>query len=214
MPDFTAKVRMRNKRSIPRIEPKDAARIFAKLERLMDDSGELAAKLRRDGFGQFLNELEEPVLELAVQPDSWGERTKARLVSGIMSGLKGMRAECARVQEIVDVSNVVMPCFLLELGRRKGHVAAEFPKDPCEREAHFGLGVALSRPMHSVTSEQIIRLVTEFGADLVGLCYFGDRQSRDVIEADLNRGEGNTTPKGRPCRTVASSSPASPKPKH
>lgn len=211
MPDFAAKVRMRNKQAIPRIEPKDAARIFAKLDRLMDDSGELIAKLRRGGFGQFLNELEEPVLELAVQPDSWGERTKARLVSAIMSGLKGMRAESAKVQEIVDVSNVVMPCFLLELGRRKGHIAAEFPKDPCEREAHFGLGVAPSRPMHSVTSEQITRLVTDFGEDLVGICYFGDRQSRDVIEADLNRGEDGTNPKGRPCRTIASSS--SPKPR-
>lgn len=207
MPDLTAKVRMRNKQSIPRIEPKNAARIFAKLERLMDDSGELVAKLRSDGFGQFLSELEESVLELAVQPDSWGERTKARLVSGIMSGLKGMRAESARVQEIVDVSNVVMPCFLLELGRRKGHIVAEFPRDPCEREVHFGLGVAPSAAMHPVTSEQIMRLVTEFGEDLVGLCYFGDRQSRDVIDAELNRGEVDTHRKGRPCRTVASSSP-------
>lgn len=207
MPDFTAKVRMRNKQAIPRIEPKDAARIFAKLERLMDDSGELAAKLRRDGFGHFLNELEEPVLELAVQPDSWGERTKARLVSGIMSGLQGIRAESARVQEIVAVSNAVIPCFLLELGRRKGHIAAEFPRDPCEREAHLRLGVAPSRPVHSVRSEQIMRLVTEFGEDLVGLCYFGDQQSRDVIEAELNRGEVDTHPKGRTCRTVASSSP-------
>jgi hypothetical protein len=207
MPDLTAEVRMRNKQSIPRIEPKNAARIFAKLERLMDDSGELVANLRSDGFGQFLSELEESVLELAVQPDSWGERTKARLVSGIMSGLKGMRAESARVQEIVAVSNAVIPCFLLELGRRKGHIAAEFARDPCEREAHFGLGVAPSRPMHSVTSEQIMRLVTEFGEDLVGLCYFGDRQSRDVIEAELNRGEDDTNPKARPCRTVASSSP-------
>lgn len=210
MPDFTAKVRMRNKQAIPRIEPKDAARIFAKVERLMDDSGELVAKLRRDGFGQFLNELEEPVLELAVQPDSWGERTKARLVSGIMSGLKGMRAEYASVREIAEISNVVMPCFLLELGRRKGHIAVEFPKDPCEREAHFGLGMAPSRPMHSVTSEQIMRLVTYFGENLVGLCYFGDRQSRDVIEAELNRGEDDANPKGR-CRTLASSTP---KPKH
>lgn len=201
---------MLDKQAIPRIAPKDAARIFAKLERLMDDSGELVAKLRRDGFRQFLNELEEPVLELAVQPDSWGERTKARLVSGIMSGLKGMRAESARVQEIMDVSNVVMPCFLLELGRRKGHIAAEFPKDPCKRDAHFGLGVAPYRPVHSVTSEQIMRLVTEFGEDLVGLCYFGNRQSRDVIQAELNRGEDDTNPKGR-CWTLASSTP---KPKH
>ena len=87
----------------------------------------------------------------------------------------------------------------------------EFPRDPCEREAHFGVGVAASAPMHSVTSERIMQLVTEFGEDFVGLCYFGDQQSRDVIEAELNRGEADSNPKGRPCRTLASSS--SPKPK-
>lgn len=209
MPDLTAKNRMRNKQAIPRIEPKDAARIFTKLDRLTDGSGELVTGLQRDGFAQFLDKLEEPVLQLAVQPDSWGERTRARLVSAIMSGLKGIRAESASVKEIVDISNVVMPCLLLELGRRKGHIAADFPRDPCEPEAHFGLGIAASAPMHSVTSEQIMRLVTEFGEELVGLCYFGDQQSRDVIEAEINRGEAGTNPR-RSCRSLA---PSTPKPK-
>jgi hypothetical protein len=212
MPDLTAKNRMRNKQAIPRIEPKDAARIFTKLERLMDGSGELVTALQRDGFAQFLNKLDDHVLQLAVQPDSWGERTRARLVSAIMCGLKGIQAESAAVKEIVDISNVVMPCFLLELGRRKGQIAAEFPRDPCEHEAHFGVSVSASAPMHPVTSEQITRLVTDFGEDLVGLCYFGAQRCREVIEAELNRAEVVPDSKARSCRTLASSS--SLKPKH
>jgi hypothetical protein len=211
MPDFTATNRMRNKQTIPRIEPKDAARIFTKFEPLVEASSDLMIGLRREGFARFLSKLEEPVLELAVQPDSWGERTKARLVSAIMSGLRGIPAESADVKEIVDISNVVMPCLLLELGRRKRHIAAEFPRDPCEPGVHFGLGIAVSAPLHSITSEQITRLVTEFGEDLVGLCYFGDQQSREVIETELNRAEAEPNAKTRSCRTVASSSP---KPKH
>ena len=207
MPDFTAKARMRNKQTIPRIDPKEAARIFTKLEPLVESSSDAMIGLRRDGFERFLSTLEEPVLELAIQPDSWGERTKARLVSAIMSGLRGIPAESAGVKEIVGISNVVMPCLLLELGRRKRHIAAEFPRDPCEPGAHFGLGVAVSGPMHSVTSEQIMRLVTEFGEDLVGLCYFGDQRSRKVIETELNRAEAEPIAKARSCRTLASSSP-------
>ena len=212
MPDLTPKNPMRKKQTIPRIEPVDAARIFAKLERLTEGSGELITRLQRDGFAQFLNKLDDPLLELAVQPDSWGERTRARLVSAILTTLKGIQAEAAGVKEIVDISNVVMPCLLLELGRRKGHIAVEFPGNPCEHEAHVGLSVAVSGPMHSVTSEQIMRLVTEFGEDLVGLCYFGDKQSREAIEMELNRAEADPDSKARSRRNIASSS--SPKPKH
>jgi len=207
MPDLRAKNRMRNKQAVPRIEPTNAARIFTKLEHLVDGSGDLVAGLQRDGFAQFLDKLDEPVLQLAVQPDSWGERTRARLVSAIMTGLRGTRAESAAVKEIVDISNVVMPCFLLELGRRKGNIAAEFPRDPCQDEAHFAVSVTASAPTHSVTSEQIMRLVTDFGEDLVGLCYFGDQQSREVIESELNRAEAELNSKERSCRTLASSSP-------
>ena len=124
---------------------------------------------------------------------------------------RGIPAESADVKEIVDISNVVMPCLLLELGRRKRHIAAEFPRDPCEPEAHFGLGVAVSAPLHSVTSEQIKRLVTDFGEDLVGLCYFGDQQSREVIETELKHAEAEPNRKAGSCRSLASSSP---KPKH
>lgn len=216
MPDFTAQNRMRDKQTIPRIDEKEAARIFAELERLVDRPGDLVAGLQRVGFGQFLNKLQERILQLAIQPDAWGERTRARLVAVIMGGLRGVPAESASVEEIVHVSNVVMPCFLLELGRRKRHIAAEFPRDPCDHEGRFGLGVTPSHPVHSITSEQLTRLVTEFGEELVGLCYFGDPQSRDVIEAGLSREEPSANSKPRPCRNSSPSSPSSSssKPKH
>src|ERR1700688_328250 len=40
-------------------------------------------------------------------------------------------------------------------------------------------------PIHSITSEQLARLVAQTGEELVGLCYFGDQQSRERIEAQL-----------------------------
>jgi hypothetical protein len=206
MPDPTARKRMRNKQQIPRIDRKKAAQLFARLEQLTGNR----EKLTWQSFGQFLAELEEPVLQLAIQPDSWGERTRARLVSFIMN-MRGIPAESADVAEIVDVSNIVLPCFLLELGRRKQHIAVEFPLDPCDPAACFKLSVSASHPMHSVNSEKIARLVTEGGEYLVGLCYFGDQQSREVIETELNRAEADPNAKTRSCRTLASSSP---KPKH
>lgn len=201
----TAKNHFRDKEKIPRIERQDAARIFARLEHLTDSPDDQMGRK----FDQFVAQLEEPILQLSVQPDSWGERTRARLVSFIM-GMKGIPAESANVAEIVEVSNVMMPCFLLELGRRKKHVVVEFPSDPCDPGARFGLGVSPSHPKHWINSEQLKRLVTEFGEDLVGLCYFGDRQSRDNIEAELTRDNTGVNSPTQGCRTL---SPSSPKPK-
>jgi len=204
MPDLKAENRARRRQQIPRIESKDAARIFKRLEHLTDRSSQLPERLRTQGFGQFLSQLDESLLQLAVQPDSWGERTRARLVSVTMAGLKGTSAERASVSEIVEVSNIVTPCFLLELGRRKQHIAVEFPTNPCDPGSGFGLRVGPSGPMHSITNEGLSRLVTEVGEDLVGLCYFGDQQSRDIIEAVLNQ---NDTVKTRPCRNPSSPTP-------
>jgi len=61
-----------------------------------------------------------------VQPDSWGQRTRARLIAEIFASLKGIPADQASVEEIAHVSNVVVPCFLLELGRRRRHIEIEF----------------------------------------------------------------------------------------
>jgi hypothetical protein len=79
------------------------------------------------------------------------------------------------------VSHVVVPCFLLELGRRRQHIEIEFPADPCDSAARFGLRVGPSYSIYSISSEQLIRLVAEAGEELVGLCYFGDQPSREKI---------------------------------
>lgn len=89
------------------------------------------------------------------------------------------------VDEIVQVTNAVTPCLLLELGRRKGHIRVEFPRNPAERNARFGWSVSLSGPMRRIGADRIFRVVDGAGKALVGLCYFGDRESRDIVEAQL-----------------------------
>ena len=78
-----------------------------------------------------------------------------------------------------------MTCFLLELGRRRQHIEIEFPANPCDSSARFALRAGPSHPIHSVTGKQLVRLEAETGEELVGLCYFGDQQSRESIEAQL-----------------------------
>jgi len=81
MPDDTTRSRGRNRQKIPRIGSEDAARVFEQCQRLLDGSPDLIENLRRDGFARFLAPLHEQILELAMQPDSWGERTRARLIA-------------------------------------------------------------------------------------------------------------------------------------
>ena len=188
MPDTRARDR-RRKQKIPRIEQEAAEQILAQLEQLLEGSGNLVGNLRTAGFPAFLRQLEERTLQLAVQPDSWGERVRARLVAAIVAGLKGIPAESLNVREIVGISNVVLPCFLLELGRRKQHIEIEFAKDPCNPDFRFQLGVGRPHATHTITSEQLSQLVTKAGEELVGLCYFGDQQSRERIDAELSRGD-------------------------
>ena len=185
MPDTETGNRGRNRQKIPRIGPKEAALVFAQCERLLDSSTVFVENLRQIGFAHYLAPLHEQILELAVQPDSWGERTRARLIAELFAGLRGIPAEDARVEEIVQFSNVVVPCFLLELGRRRQHIEIEFPHDPCDSAALFQLRAGPSYPVHSVNSDQLVRLVAESGEELVGLCYFGDQRSRENIEAQL-----------------------------
>src|SRR5271163_1823883 len=156
MPDTTSGNRGRNRQKIPRIGPEEAARVFAQCEDLLDSSPVFVEKMRQAGFARFLAPLHEKILELAVQPDSWGERTRARLISEVFSGLRGIPAEDARVEEIVQVSNVVVPCFLLELGRRRRHIEIEFPHDPCDSAARFGLRVGPSSPNYFISSDELI----------------------------------------------------------
>ena len=193
MPDATSGNRGRkNRQRIPCIGPTDAARVFAQCEHLLDSATDFVEDLRLAGFTRFLAPLHDEILELAVQPDSWGERTRARLISELFTGLRGIPAEDASVEEIVRVSNVVVPCFLLELGRRRQHIEIEFPNDPCSSSARFGVRVRPSSSMYSISGEQLAKLATEAGEELVGLCYFGDQRSREKIEALLAL-EGSTT---------------------
>jgi hypothetical protein len=152
---------------------------------MLDGATDFAEDLRQAGFARFLAPLHEQILELAIQPDSWGERTRARLVSELFGGLRGIPAEDASVEEIAQVANVVVPCFLLELGRRRRHIEIELPANPCDSAARFGLRAGPSHPIYSISSEQLVRLVAESGEELVGLCYFGDQPSRDHIESHL-----------------------------
>ena len=186
MPDTETGNRGRNRQKIPRIGPEEAARVFAQCERLLDRSPVFVENLRQAGFARFLAPLHDQILELAVQPDSWGERTRARLISELFAGLRGIPAEDASVEEIVQVSNVVVPCFLLELGRRRQHIEIEFPARSLRfRRTLWRSAPGHPHPVHSISSEQLVRLVAEAGEELVGLCYFGDQRSRENIESQL-----------------------------
>lgn len=185
MPDATPGNRGRNRQKVLRIGSKEAAQIFEQCEHLLDSSSVFVENLRQMGFARFLAPLNEQILELAVQPDSWGERTRARLISYVFAGLRGSPAESATVEEIVQVSNVVVPCLLLELGRRKQHIEIKFPDNPCDSGARFEFRAGPSRPVYSIDHEQLVRLVAEAGEELVGLCYFGDQPSREHIEIQL-----------------------------
>jgi hypothetical protein len=192
MPDTTPGNRGRNRQKVPRIGSKEAARVFEQCEHRLDSSSVFVEDLRQMGFARFLAPLNDQILKLAVQPDSWGERTRARLISYVFAGLRGLPAESANVEEIVQVSNVVVPCFLLELGRRRQHIEIEFPDNPCGSGARFAFRAGLSRPVYSIDSEQLVRLAAEAGEELVGLCYFGDQPSREHIESQLTL-KGSTT---------------------
>lgn len=58
------------------IEAKEAARVFAQCEHLLDSSSVFVENLRQLGFARFLAPRNEQILELAVQPDSWGEHNQ------------------------------------------------------------------------------------------------------------------------------------------
>jgi hypothetical protein len=193
MPDTTVGNRRRDKQQIPRIASKEAERIFARCEHLLGNPDPLCRNLSQAGFSRFLAQFDEKILELAVQPDSWGERTRARLISEVFTGFRGSPAEDASVEEITEISNIVIPCFLLELGRRRRHIEIEFPVNPSASAARFGLRAGPSHPTYCISSEQLVRLVAATGEELVGLCYFGDQQSREHLEAQLAL-QGGATP--------------------
>lgn len=190
-----ARRRMSSKSQIPRIPPAEAWSILHECEQVLDDSRKLIANLCSAGIAELFGRLDDKMLQLAIQPDSWGERTRARLMSDIAPALRepSNGGSTLRIEEIAQVTNAVMPCFLLELGRRKQHIRVEFPLNPADPNASLGISVGPSHPMHSIGADRLPQLVNAAGEALVGLCYFGDEESRKRIEAELS---GKTTPAG------------------
>ncbi len=183
-----ARSRISAKPHIPRIPAAEASAIFNRCEHILEGSRELMANLRCAGISELFRRLDDRVLQLAIQPDSWGERTRARLMSDLAPALctESGRGSTISIENIAQVANAVMPCFLLELGRRKQHIQVEFPLNPSERTVCFGFAVGPSNPVHSITTDRLLRLVNDVGEALVGLCYFGDHESRERIEAQLS----------------------------
>lgn len=185
---------------IPRIQARQAAKILADCEHLLRHIPSILRHLRGTAFAEFLASMTEDMLRLAIQPDTWGERLRGRLMSEIAPALQGDAAQqlAVSIDDIAYCSNIVMPCFLLELGRRKRHIAIEFPADPTDSSARFKLSVGASHPSYSIRSEQLLHLVSKYGEDLVGLCYFGDDGSRRRMESALNAQSKVRTLKVRP----------------
>jgi hypothetical protein len=188
----TERVSVLAKRRIPRISARKAAGILKHCKELLAESKQVLAELPRLGFAQFLAVLRDDILRLATQPDSWGERARARLMSDIVPALQSNIAErhAVNIEDIAYCANIVLPCFLLELGRRNGHIEIEFPPDPTDSSARFKICAGHPYPFHSITNQRLLRLVSKCGEELVGLCYFGDQKSRGWIEAELESRSG------------------------
>lgn len=188
MPDDQIRRRKTRTQRVPRMGGRQATNILDECDNLLLHSSDLLANLPRIGFAALLSVMSEDILRLALQPDSWGERLRARLMSDVAPALQGdaARRHAVNIDDIAHCANIVMPCFLLELGRRKQHIQIEFPSDPTDSSARFKLSASKSYPVHSINNEQLVRLASRNGEALVGLCYFGDQRSRKSIEAKLS----------------------------
>jgi hypothetical protein len=183
-----ARSRIPQKPQIPRMAAAEASAAFNRCEHILEESRGVLENLRKVGIAELFARLDDLTLQLAIQPDSWGERTRARLMSDLAPALcaESGRGSTISIEDIVQVTNAVMPCFLLELGRRKQHIQVEFPLNPSEPAGSFGFSAGPASPMHSLTTDQLLGLVNDAGEALVGLCYFGDQKSRERIETQLN----------------------------
>jgi hypothetical protein len=111
-----AERRVRSKRRIPHIPPSDASLILERCEQILEGSRELLANLRSIGIAELFARLDDSVLQLAIQPDSWGERTRARLMSDLAPALCAplRPGSAVNIEDVVRVTNAVTPCLLLE----------------------------------------------------------------------------------------------------
>jgi hypothetical protein len=178
---------VRSKRRIPYIPPSDAPPILERCEQILEGSRELLTNLRSVGIAELFARLDDSVLQLAIQPDSWGERTRAQLMSDLAPALSVTTSpgSALNIEDVLRVTNALTPCLLLELGRRKCHIQIEFPRNPAVPTASFRLSVSPSVPLRTITAEAVTKIVDQVGEALVGLCYFGDNESREIVEAQL-----------------------------
>lgn len=176
--------RAASRQEIPRIRPAEAMLILRNLEHLLDNSQALLSDLRSVGIGELFRRLDDRMIQLAIQPDDSGERTRARLMSVIVPALCSDAAP--GIGDFVRITNVMLPCLLLELGRRKRHIEVEFPADPAGPDAQFRISFGGSHP-HILNAQQLVELVATAGEEVVGVCYFGDEPSRKHIEEALTR---------------------------
>lgn len=170
------------RQEIPRIRPAEAARILHDMEHLLDNSRALLADLTSVGITELLRRLDDRMLQLAIQPDDSGERTRARLMSAIVP------AVCSEavpgIGEFVRITNLMLPCLLLELGRRKGHIEVDFPANPAAPDAQFKVSLGASNS-HTLNAKHIVDLIATVGEELVGVCYFGDELNKRRVEKSL-----------------------------
>src|SRR6185437_8514641 len=96
------------RQQIPRIRPDEAARILQEIEHLLDNSHAVLADLRSVGVAELLWRLDDRMLQLSIQPDDSGERTRARLMSAIVPALLSNTAEqMPGVEDFVRITNVM-----------------------------------------------------------------------------------------------------------
>ncbi len=176
--------RAASRQEIPRIRPAEAARILHEIEHLLDNSQAVLADLSSVGIAQLFRQLDDRMLQLAIQPDGSGERTRARLMSAIVPVL--CSEATPGIEDFVRITNIMLPCLLLELGRRNRHIDVEFPIDPARPDAQFRILFRGSQP-RILNAQQVVELVATTGEELVGVCYFGDEPSRKRIEEALTR---------------------------
>jgi hypothetical protein len=134
------------------------------------------------GIVELLRQLNDSMLQLAIQPDDSGERTRARLMSAIVPAL--CSEDVPSIEDFVRITNLMLPCLLLELGRRKGHIEVDFPANPTAPDARFKLSLGGAN-FHTLNATQIVDLVASVGAELAGVCYFGDELNRRRVEESL-----------------------------
>jgi hypothetical protein len=86
---------------------------------------------------------------------------------------------------MTEVANVVVPCLLLEIGRRRKHIYMELPPDPVDAGSLILFRAGPSSPVRFLGRRKLLDLTAVAGEALTSLCYFGDPESRDQVEAEL-----------------------------